>query len=143
MIWIAVSLSLVLAAISILHALWASGSSWPKENDEALVQAVVGSSGRTEMPAKWQSAFVALCLAGGAVLPHLTLQTVTIPHLPLELVSLSTWALTIVFLGRGLIGTTPWFRKLLPGEPFVSLNRKYYSPLCLIIGAGFLILLLY
>ncbi len=27
-------------------------------------------------------------------------------------------------------------------EPFASYNRKYYSPLCLALGAGFLILAL-
>jgi uncharacterized protein DUF3995 len=141
MIWIVFSLSAILVAVALLHTFWAFGSPWPMKNDQELVTAVVGASGRTDMPAKWQSAFVAVCSAGAAVWPYFLAGKIVLPFLPQTIVSLGGWALMLVFLGRGLIGLTPWFKNLLPVEPFVSLNRKYYSPLCLIIGTGFLALL--
>jgi len=46
----------------------------------------------------------------------------------------------IVFLVRGTLGyTDPWAART-PEEPFRSLDRKIYSPLCLAIGLGFLFL---
>ncbi len=138
---ISVLLSLLLAVIAFVHALWATGSNWPRENAEALVKTVVGAPGRTEMPARWQSAFVALCLLTASIWPFLLMSPQTFTILPTVLIDLGTGALITVFLGRGLVGLTPWFRRLLPTEPFLSLNRTYYSPLCIALGAGFLALL--
>jgi hypothetical protein len=48
--------------------------------------------------------------------------------------------LAIVFLGRGLAGYTPGWRARHSGEPFATLDRKTYSPLCLWVGVGFVLL---
>ena len=48
----------------------------------------------------------------------------------------------LAFLGRGILGYTPWWRARHPVEPFATLDRRNYSPLCLWVGAGFLILVL-
>jgi hypothetical protein len=45
-----------------------------------------------------------------------------------------------VFLVRGGLGYTAWWAVRTPTEPFRRFDRKTYSPLCLILGAGFLIL---
>jgi len=140
MSWISVVLSVCLIAISALHALWALGSPWPMKSDQELVKAVVGDEKIIEMPAKWQSALVAILLLAGAIWPHVMEQTLVIPFLPPMLIALGGWTLTAVFIGRGLVGLTPWFRRLLPEEPFRSYNRTYYSPLCIVIGLGFLLL---
>ena len=51
-------------------------------------------------------------------------------------------AIAAVFIGRGILGYTAGWRARFPTEPFATLDRKNYSPLCLWIGAGFLILVL-
>jgi hypothetical protein len=46
----------------------------------------------------------------------------------------------LVFLGRGIAGFTPWWRRLTPEQPFARLDQSLYSPLCLLIGLGFIVL---
>ena len=48
--------------------------------------------------------------------------------------------IALVFLGRGIAGFTPWWRRLAPEQPFARLDVRYYSPLCLLIGLGFAVL---
>ncbi|MBN4051709.1 DUF3995 domain-containing protein [Parvibaculum lavamentivorans] len=141
MVWIPIVLSLTLGLIALLHGAWALGSPWPMKNDRDLSQTVVGDPGRTVMPQKWQSALVALCLMGAALWPFVMLHAIAIPLLPEPLIPLGAYALIFIFLGRGAVGLTPWFKRLLPGDPFVRYNRIYYSPLCLLIGIGFVALL--
>ena len=50
--------------------------------------------------------------------------------------------LAAIFIGRGILGYTLGWRARFPTEPFATLDRKNYSPLCFWIGAGFLILVL-
>jgi hypothetical protein len=50
--------------------------------------------------------------------------------------------LALVFIGRGILGYTPRWRAAFPVEPFATLDRRNYSPLCLVIGAGYLFLVL-
>jgi len=50
------------------------------------------------------------------------------------------WTLALVFLGRGVEGYLPAMAKA--EQPFPQLNRRYYSPLCLVLGLGFLVLVL-
>jgi hypothetical protein len=61
---------------------------------------------------------------------------------PFDEVPLAGAALFIglVFLGRGITGFTPAWRRLAPEMPFARLDMRYYSPLCLVIGTGFAIL---
>ena len=46
-----------------------------------------------------------------------------------------------VFLARGVAGYVPAWRRLQSAEPFTTLDRRYYAPLCLALGTGFLIIL--
>ena len=41
-----------------------------------------------------------------------------------------------VFLGRGVAGYVPAWRAIFSREPFATMDRTYYSPLCLAIAAG-------
>ena len=131
-----------LLAISVLHLGWALGSTFPCKDRETLVRAVVGrSGGASAMPPGISSALVAAAIFLAALWP-LMMQGRILTFVPIPLVGLGAIILVIVFLGRGMIGMTPWFARLLPEEPFVSLNRVYYSPLCIALGLCYLILLI-
>jgi Protein of unknown function (DUF3995) len=130
-----------LTAISLLHLAWAFGSAFPCQDRETLVRTVVGrSGGGSSMPPGFSSALVAAATFLAALWP-LIMQGWIVKSVPIPLQGLGTIVLILVFLGRGVIGLTPWFRRLLPEEPFVTLNRKYYSPLCIALGLCYLILL--
>jgi hypothetical protein len=47
-----------------------------------------------------------------------------------------------VFLLRGAVGFAPAFWRSAEGTPFATLNTRYYSPLCLALGLGLVILLI-
>ncbi|MDX1292873.1 MAG: hypothetical protein R3265_08685, partial [Hyphomonas sp.] len=47
-----------------------------------------------------------------------------------------------IFLGRGIIGILPAFERSAPEMPFLTLNRRLYSPLSFLIGVGFILLVL-
>ena len=112
----------ILVALGVLHLLWALGSSFPCANEQALARAVVGRRGITKMPSSLSCAGVAFCLFAAAVLAGL--------------------AAALVFLGRGIIGVLPAFERSAPELPFLSLNRRVYSPLSFLIGLGFLLLVI-
>ena len=42
-----------------------------------------------------------------------------------------------VFAARGAVGYITVWARLTPEEPFRSYDRRYYAPLCLLLGAGF------
>ena len=48
--------------------------------------------------------------------------------------------LAVLFLARGILGYTSWWAARTP-EPIFRLNdRRVYSPLCLFLGIGFIVL---
>lgn len=129
-----------LLAISALHLAWAFGSTFPCKDKDALVRTVVGrGGGASAMPPGISSALVAAATFLASLWP-LMMQGRILTFVPSALIGLGAVILVTVFLGRGVMGLTPWFRRLLPEEPFVSLNRKYYSPLCIALGLCYLIL---
>jgi Protein of unknown function (DUF3995) len=131
-----------LFAISALHLAWAFGSTFPCKDSDALVRAVVGrGGGGSAMPSGISSALVAAVTFLAALWPQM-MQGRILTFVADSLIGLGAVVLVTVFLGRGMIGLTPWFRLLLPEEPFVSLNRKYYSPLCIALGLCYLVLLI-
>ncbi|WP_312860515.1 DUF3995 domain-containing protein [Neoaquamicrobium sediminum] len=77
------------------------------------------------------AALIALALAGIVTLP-----------LPAALIRLGGLGAALVFLGRGIAGFTPAWRRITPEMPFARNDRLYFSPLCLLIGAGFTLLLI-
>ncbi len=56
------------------------------------------------------------------------------------LATLAGVALAFVFLGRGVAGYAPPWRARHSAEPFAIWDRLVYSPLCLALGAGFVLL---
>lgn len=139
MTMLAVLLAVLLLAIATLHLAWAAGSTFPAANERELVRMVVGFKGQEHMPPRPASALVAVVLAIAA-------------YVALALASLCTWPLwawsleaagvilAFVFLARGVAAYLPAWRVRVPQQPFATLDRRYYGPLCLVIGAGFTLL---
>jgi hypothetical protein len=138
---LAAAIALDLLAIAALHAYWGFGGVWPGVDAGDCARRVVGSRGVRQMPAPVPSfAVVAALLI--AMLVALSLGGWIDLPLPAALVSLVAVAAALVFLGRGIAGFTPAWRRLTPEQPFATLDVRYYSPLCLAIGAGMAILAL-
>lgn len=139
MTMLAVLLAVLLLAIAALHLAWAAGSTFPAASERDLARMVAGFEGQEHMPPRPASALVAVALATAA-------------YVALALASLCAWPLwgwslaaagiilAFVFLARGVAAYLPAWRAKVPQEPFATLDRRYYGPLCLVIGAGFTLL---
>ena len=115
-----------------LHAVWASGSSWPAEDRDALADLMAGrAEGSAPSPAACLT--VATLLAGASAL---------VAGRPERLPWLrrSGSAVVSLVLGvRGACGMAGRTDLVSPGSTsprFRRLDRRYYSPLCLLLAAG-------
>ncbi len=122
-----VILSAVLAAIAGLHVLWGFGLWVPIRDEAALARAVIGFSGARRMPGAVPCGVVAVVLLTAAWLPWW-------PDGAERTLGLAAFA--GVFLARGVAAYVPSWRRLTPQEPFATLDRRWYGPLCLALGAG-------
>lgn len=139
MIILALLLSLILLAITTLHVYWGIGGIWPGRDAKSCAHAVVGFHGVDEMPSPFASFAVAACLALATLWP-LALEGVFASPFPKQGLAATALLIGLVFLGRGVAGFTPWWRRLTPELPFARLDQRLYSPLCLLIGLGFAVL---
>jgi hypothetical protein len=121
----------VLLGLSLLHFQWARGSHWPAVSEEALARSAVGD-GRRRMPGRIP------CLAVSALLLAVGLW----PLIALNYAG-EAWAQRVsiviggIFAGRGVGGFTPRWRQYFYDEPFATLDRRYYSPFCIVLGLAF------
>jgi len=135
---VGILLALVLLIIAGLHALWGLRIWWPATDERALALLSAGFAGRVKMPPPLACFAVAGALTGAAsltlsIIGILPFGTLLVPRILLGLAAL-------VFLARGMAAyTAPWAR-LTPSQPFRSLDRRVYGPLCLAIGLGLLLL---
>ena len=137
---LALLLFIVLVLIAAIHAYWAFGGLWPAATEKELVNTVIGAPNMTSMPSMGSTLVVAFlmlltafaALAAGGI----------ISAAPLWLLRVITAGAGAVFFLRGVGGH--FFEKVawVPVEPFATLNRTFYSPLCLVIAAGFFLLAL-
>lgn len=149
MVILAILLSLVLFALSAIHVYWAFGGKWPGSTERDLVDTVIGIGDR--MPPAVVSLAVALALALMAVMPLIA--GGLLDDRPLKQLGLAEYlpwlmaAIAVIFLGRAL-GTLAF--KLFPdigknhAQRFIELDRRFYGPLCLVLGlayGGFYLLL--
>lgn len=118
-----------------IHVLWALGYWWPIRDETELARAVAGFGGITRMPGALPSALVATALFGAGLWPW------WVGAVPWPLWPIGTGALALVFLGRGGAAYLPAWRRLTPEEPFASNDRRFFGPLCLALGCGFLLIL--
>jgi hypothetical protein len=123
------ALATVLIAIAGVHILWGVGYWFPIRDEAALARAVVGTHGITRMPGAVPCALVAVAL--------LFLASVLFwPTGGLRQGML--WAAAAVFGLRGAVAYAPFWRRIVPEQPFARLDRQFYAPLCLLIGIGLL-----
>jgi len=126
------SAAVVLLALAGLHAAWASGSSWPAKDHEALADLMAGRAGGA-VPPPAACLTVATLLASGSAL---------VAGWPRRLPSLQRAGASGVaaVLGiRGACGVAGRTDVVSPGSTspaFRRLARRYYSPLCLVLAAA-------
>jgi hypothetical protein len=130
---------IVLTTIAAIHVAWGAGMRWPRKTEAELVTTVIGHKGDT-MPSPSQCYLAAFAIfIPGAI--ALLLAGLVQTALPSWLVALAGAGAAAVFAGRGIAGYVPAWRARHPREPFASLDRYYYSPLCLMLAAGLVVLL--
>jgi Protein of unknown function (DUF3995) len=134
-------LTLTLGAIALLHGYWAAGGLWPGESKAELAAIVVGRPRMSDMPSAGLSLLVAVLIAASAAWP-LLLSPLSARYLGQPIALAGGLIAAAVFLLRGAAGYSTAMKQRHGAEPFATYNRLYYSPLCLAIGAGFLILAL-
>ena len=129
---IAFALAFVLAFLSGLHIYWAFGGRWgwgvaiPQINKRAAFS-----------PSRFATVIVAFGLATSALVPLVRTGTLSIPA-PFWLSQWSAGVLSLVFCVRAvgdfrLVG----FFKRVRGTPFAMWDTRLFSPLCLLLAAGF------
>ena len=138
---LALLLSTVVWVIAVLHASWGLGNHWPAASRAQLAKSAVGTPGIVRMPSPSQCFAVAAILTGVASWP-LFATGLLAEAWPRWLTLLAGAGIAAVFLGRGVAGFTSAWRSRFPEQPFATYDRRYYSPLCLVLGAGYLAILI-
>ena len=137
---IALLIFLPLEAVALFHLYWAYGGLWPGQSEAQLVERVVGVE-HGQMPPRGLTMIVALGIALAGLWPALYLALIPSP-LPRWLIGVGMWSLAGIFLARGAVTYVPGVWPVPRDLPFYRLNRRYFSPLILAIGVGYLSLLL-
>jgi hypothetical protein len=133
---IAYTLVPIMLFLSAIHIYWGHGGLWPGKTKQELVDKVFGQG--SEFPSIGACYFVAfgiLLAAVGALLVAHPAAT----DLNSGYVHGFNGFISLVFLGRGLLAYLPAVEKNW-NPTFISLNRRIYSPLCIAVGTGFLVL---
>lgn len=135
------ALACLLAALALLHAFWGLGGVWPGHDEKSCAKTIAGFRGVERMPSPAASFAVAFALLVAAFVA-MALGGIVAPIVPSSaLLALAGAGAAALFLGRGIAGYTAAWRRLAPEMPFALYDRLYYSPLCLMLGAGFATLL--
>lgn len=119
-----------LAGLAAVHVAWARGSTWPCDDVTELADRVAGTDEFPGPAATWAVAG-ALAVAAGLVA-----DVVPIPRSARRVGVLGT---AVVLGVRGLAGVTGTTERLVgwrTSTTFERLDRTWYGPLCLALGAG-------
>jgi hypothetical protein len=132
---IAIAAFLILAFIAALHVAWGFGVRFPARDERSLVALVIGATGKTKMPS------LAECLAAAAAIFAAGLVALAVGGIlpvpaPRFLVTLAGAGVTAVFAGRGIAAYVPAWRSRFRQQPFASMDRSYYGPLCLVLAVA-------
>ena len=128
---ITLTLGALIAAIAVLHLSWAFGANWPAPKGQPLAVYVTAGARR---PGRAITVAVALAIVAAAAVVLASRARLPAPWD--RLAAAAYFVVTLVFLGRGVVGYFPALWRRAEGLPFHRLNRAFYSPLCLVIGAG-------
>jgi Protein of unknown function (DUF3995) len=141
MMLVASALALILWLIAGIHVYWGLGGHWPAADEQSLARTVVGAPDIVKMPSPSACFTVAVLLLALGVWPLVQAGLLPIP-VPAWLQFIAGIGAILAFIGRGVVSYIPAFRHLAPDQPFATLDVRYYAPLCLVLGIGFLALLL-
>jgi hypothetical protein len=131
----ALTLMAILTGIAVLHAYWGLKGRWPSKDEAGLAGMVVGKTPGGKMPHPVACFAVALAILAGVGLIALT-SFVQTPEPWKGLSRIGYGIFAAVFIARGAAGYIPVIWRRSAGTAFVRLNTRYYSPLCLLLGAG-------
>lgn len=131
MFWLALTVSLIFAALAALHAAWAFEVWWPIREERKLVAAVVGFQEATRMPGA-----IPCGLVVAVMLTMITL--IWLPDSLLRDIGMGLAAGTLLI--RGGLAYVPQWRRLTTQTPFARNDVWFYGPLCLTLGVAMLIL---
>ncbi len=137
---LAMALTAVLWLIATLHAYWGLGGHWPATDEQSLARTVVGAPDIKLMPSAMACFVVTILLGTMGVWPLVRTGLVAIP-VPSWIMIISGVCLVAAFIGRGVAGYLPAWRRITPEQPFARLDRLLYSPLCVALGLGIALLL--
>lgn len=130
-----------LTLIAALHVYWAFGGLWPASTERELIDTVVGAAHMTSMPSTASTLVVAVLIMLAALTALAAGGVIRI--IPAWLTRLFAMGIGSVFLARGVAGYFFEVVAWTPVEPFATLNALFYSPLCLLLGALFFLLLFF
>ena len=133
-------LFLLIGGVAAMHVYWASGGYWPAQQKDELAKTVVGAESE-HMPPAFVTLIVAVLIFLVGCLPLLSMGAIHSP-IPKSIELILMAGATIVFLTRGLVTYLPIADRYSVVEPFVTFNRRYYSPLCVVLAIGFAFVML-
>jgi len=135
------ALTIVVLLIALIHAYWGIGAVWPSRDSRTLARAVVGARGVERMPSPAACYAVACLLLVVAVWPLVLIELVPFPGPDWLIYAVGT-AMGLVFFLRGLAAYVPAWRRRMPEQPFATLDRRLFGPLCIALGIGYFALVL-
>lgn len=137
---IALAVSLPLAGLAALFALWAAGGSWPEPDRAALARRIVRTPG-DPLPRASLLLVLAVLAAAGAIWPWLMEARLSSGRWPTLLPAGAILFVMVVGI-RGLAPYMPTAAYSGATPDFRERDRRLYGPLCLILAAGYLVLIL-
>ncbi len=141
------AVSAILAAIvcfvlAALHIYWGLGHAWPARDQDELARTVVGTAVPGSMPGMGACSMVAVALFVAGLAPVFArgVEAAYSPPWLMTAAWLATLGAGIIFALRGLFGFVEHrVRPEIERLPYAVLNRRYYSPLCLLLSAAMFI----
>lgn len=137
-----------LLAVAALHAVWASGASWPADDPASFARSVVGVNSVDQLPSSAATAGIAVLMAGAAGLLLVRadvlgarVRGLAEAKLPRRLLAAGSGVVAGVLLLRGIGGLTMHAAgrtSQVPAE-FATRDLWIYSPLCVALGLGALL----
>ncbi len=138
---ISFAIFIVLLLVSLLHLSWAFGLAWPAKTRVDLGAMVVGTPKGVPMPSSGLTVLVAIFIFGLGLAALWGANMFSLGRID----GLKIWvlpAIITVFSVRGATSYLPFGPLQSSAEPFRSLDRHYFAPLCLLLAAGYLTIFL-
>ena len=126
--------SFILLLIAALHLLWGFDVYFPATDETSLAQTVVGAQGITRMPSFFACSFVSVALLIGTGIVLRLGGVLELSAVPLWLFRLAGAGFAFVLLARGIVGFLPFWAEVTPEQPFRTLDKRFFSPLCIALG---------